>query len=122
MPKTNKPRLPTTEQFLAYYPQRQPYEWTLDEEQRVCIQVPKFQHSIGKKFCKIIKKENKFTARLDEIGSIIWQHTDGKKTVKDILQILQKQFTDQDNIDQRLYLFLQQMHHLNYITLYQSTS
>jgi hypothetical protein len=35
--------------------------------------------------------------------------------VKIILENLKKEFPDEKNIDQRLYLFLQQMKNLNYI-------
>ncbi len=117
MPRKTKTRLPTTDEFLAYRPIRQPFEWVVNEENRVCIKVPKFQHPIGKKLCVIIKKENLFDAWLDEIGSSVWQQCDGRKTVKEILTVVQKQFSDQQNLDQRLFLFLQQMYHLNYIFL-----
>ena len=86
-------------------------------ESRVNILVPKFQKNIGKKLCEILKKDAMFTARFDEIGSLVWQHCDGKTSVKEILATVEKRFPNLDNIDQRLILFLQQMHQLNYIQL-----
>jgi hypothetical protein len=112
-----KPRLPTQEEFLALRPQRCEFEWFVDDEQKVVIKVPKFQREIGKKVCKILKKDNTFNARMDDIGSLVWQFIDGRKTVQEVLNQLKKQFPDQKNIDQRLIFFLQQMHHLNYLTL-----
>ena len=40
-----------------------------------------------------------------------------KKTVKDILEILKKEFPKEENIDQRLFLFLQKMSSLGYMEL-----
>jgi hypothetical protein len=117
LPKKIKTRPPTQEEFLALRPQRCEFEWYLDDEQMVNIKVPKFEREIGKKVCRLLKKDNIFTAKMDEIGSAVWQAMDGRKTVSDLLQHLQKQFPDQKNIDQRLFLFLQQMYHLNYLSL-----
>ena len=117
MPKKTKPRLPTKEEFLTLRPQRCEFEWFVDEDQKVNIKVPKFHREIGKKVCKLLKKDETFNAQFDEIGSIIWQYIDGRKTVEDVLHTLEKQFPDQENIDQRLILFLQQMYQLNYLTL-----
>ena len=112
-----KPRLPTQEEFLAYRPQRCDFEWYVDDDQKVVIKVPKFERNIGKKVCKMLKKGDTFNARMDEIGSLVWQNIDGKRTVQDVLHLLEKKFPDQKNIDQRLILFLQQMYHLNYLNL-----
>ena len=117
MPKKTKTRLPTIEEFLALHPHRCEFEWFVDSEQKVVIKVPKFQREIGKKICKLMKKDETFNARLDEIGSMVWQYIDGQQSVKDVLEALEKAFPGQKNIDQRLILFLQQMHHLNYLDL-----
>jgi len=52
---------------------------------------------------------------MDKLGSLVWKNCDGRKTVKDILNLLEKEFPDEKNIDQRLFLFIQQMGSLNYI-------
>jgi Coenzyme PQQ synthesis protein D (PqqD) len=57
-----------------------------------------------------------FTANLDALGSMIWKQCDGTKTVKQILEMITKEFPDEKDIDQRLFLFLQQLNALNYIT------
>ena len=112
----NRYRPPTVDEFLTYIPARLDYEWSVDEEGLVKIKIPKFTSSLGKSFLKIIKKDDKFTANMDKIGSIVWKNSDGKKTVNDILEILKKEFPSENEIDQRLYLFLQQMRALNYLT------
>jgi hypothetical protein len=82
----------------------------------VTLVVPKFTGKIGKSFCKVLKRENTFDAHLDKLGSAIWIQCDGTKEVKDILTVITKDFPDEKNIDQRLFLFLQQLKALNYLT------
>jgi hypothetical protein len=77
--------------------------------------VPKFTSKIGKSFCRVLKKENVFKANLDKLGSAIWKQCDGTKSVKEILAVVTKESPDEKNIDQRLFLFLQQLYALHYI-------
>jgi len=113
--KTRK--IPTTEEFLKFIPNRSNFDWYINDKNLVSIKVPKFTSNIGKSFCKLIKKDNIFVANLDELGSVVWNNCDGEKSVKEILEIIKKEFPKEENIDQRLFLFLQQMNSLNYIEL-----
>jgi len=115
--KKNKQKLPTEQEMLRYQPKRADLKWEESKEGLVKLKVPKFQSNFGKSFCKLIRKENYFEADLDRLGSIVWKNCDGRKTVGDILKILKKEFQDEKNIDQRLYLFLQQLNNLDYIRL-----
>ena len=81
----------------------------------VVITVPKFTSNLGKSFCKVLKRDNTFSANLDKLGSSIWKQCEGTKTVKEILEVITKEFPDEKNIDQRLFLFLQQLRALCYI-------
>ena len=112
-----KHRLPTEKEFLSFRPKRGDFEWSENSEGLVEIKVPKFTSNFGKSFCNILRKENEFTANMDKYGSLVWKHCDGKKTVKEILEVMKKEFPKDENIDQRLFLFLQQMQSLNYIAL-----
>jgi len=112
--KKNKNQL-TVDEFLQYVPKRLDFEWYTDEDGIVHIRVPKFKSKIGEQFCRLIHKENIFIANLDKKGSLVWKNCDGKKTVKQILDILKKEFPDEKDIDQRLFLFLHNMKNLNYI-------
>jgi hypothetical protein len=112
-----KYRPPTVEEMLQFRPKRLDFEWSTNTEGLVEIKVPKFKSNFGKSFCKVIRKDDKFTGNMDKIGSIVWKNCDGKNSVKDILEILKKEFPKEGNIDQRLFLFLQQMHSLHYIEL-----
>jgi len=113
--KSDKPRLPTVDEFLTFKPKRNDYEWYENSEGFIEIKVPKFQSNIGKSFCKLIKKDEHFIAKMDKIGTIVWKNADGIKTVSEILEMLKKEFPDEKDIDQRLFLFLQQIKSLNYI-------
>jgi hypothetical protein len=115
--KAKKRRLPTIDEFLNYTPKRVELEWSTNEKGLVEIIMPKFNSNLGKSFCKIIKKENSFTAKMDKYGSLVWKNCDGKKTVKDVLSTMEKEFPNEENLDQRLILFLQQMNSLRYINL-----
>jgi hypothetical protein len=112
-----KQRLPTVDEFLSYTPKRLELGWSTNEEGLVEIIMPKFNSKIGKSFCKVIKKENSFTANMDKYGSIVWKNCDGNKSVKEILKIMEKEFPNEENLDQRLILFLRQMNSLRYINL-----
>jgi hypothetical protein len=79
------------------------------------IIVPKFTSKFGKSFCKVLKRDNTFKANLDKLGSTIWKQCEGTKTVKEILDVVTKEFPDEKDIDQRLFLFLQQLRALCYI-------
>ena len=112
-----KKRLPTLEEMLQFVPQRLDFEWSTNDEGLVEIKVPKFYSNFGKSFCKFIRKDENITAKMDKIGTTVWKKCDSKNNVKDILELLKKKFPKEENIDQRLFLFLQQMQSLNYITL-----
>ncbi len=113
--KTKKSRLPTAEEFLSFVPIRAELKWSLNADDVVEIIVLKFKSNIGKTFCKIIRKDENIIAKMDKIGTIVWKNCDGKKTVKDIHNILKKKFPKEENLDQRLFLFLSQMRTLKYI-------
>ena len=120
MLRKNKPkqRLPTIDEFLMFIPKQAELEWSTNKEGLVEIKMPKFDSNIGKSLCKIINKDNNFTANMDKYGSLLWKNCDGRKNVKEILKLMEKEFPKEKNLDQRLILFLQQMNALNYINLY----
>jgi len=112
-----KYRAPTVEEFLEFTPKRLELEWTTTDEGIVVIKVPKFESNFGKSFCKLTRKGNTFNANMDKVGSLVWKNCDGKNSVKDILEMVKKEFPNEEDIDQRLFLFLQQMQVLHYISL-----
>jgi len=82
----------------------------------VSISVPKFTSKTGVRFVKLLHKENTIEANLDALGSFVWVTINGELTVKDVLDRVKEKFPAEENIDQRLFLFLQQMRALHYLT------
>jgi hypothetical protein len=116
--KINKQaRKPTAEEFLQFIPNRREFPWSVGEDGLVHIVVPKFQSRLGRKLCGLIRKKNEFCADMDRIGSFVWERCDGKTSVDNILKELEKDFPDEKNIDQRLFVFLTQMAQLDYLEL-----
>jgi ABC-type phosphate transport system auxiliary subunit len=113
--KKKKRRLPTVEEFLQYRPRRLDFEWSTNAEELVEMKVPKFKSNLGKSFCKLIKKENMFTANMDRLSSLVWKNCNGKNTVNQILELAKKEFPEEKDMDQRLFSFIQQIGSLNYI-------
>ncbi|MBN2572243.1 MAG: PqqD family protein [Ignavibacteriales bacterium] len=69
-------------------------------------------------FKKYINKVYKID--LDEIGSFVWQQIDGKNSVGDIILKTEKQFGEKvQNADERVTLFMQQLHKNKFIQLFQ---
>jgi hypothetical protein len=94
------------------------FKWTTGEDGLVQVTVPKFTGKVGKKFVKTLRRDNIFTAHLDKLGSSVWKQCDGTVTVKQILDVVTMEFPNEKDIDQRLFLFLQQLRGLHYITYY----
>ena len=113
-----KYRPPTTEEFLQFQPKRRDLEWSKNADGLVELTVPKFNSNFGKSFCKLTRKKDCFTANMDKVGTIVWENCDGNTTVQTILDKVKKAYPKEDDIDQRLFSFLQQMQSLNYLDLY----
>lgn len=110
-----KRRSYSIEEFLELKPIRKEFEW-FEEEGKVRIKVPKFKSKVGKTFCKIMNRDTTFIASLDEKGSLIWKLCDGKHKVGDILREMEKNFPDEKDLDQRLFLYLYNLKRLEYIS------
>jgi len=107
--------LPTVDEFLGYRPVRGEFPWRTGEDGRVSITVPKFTGKTGVGFVKMLRKENTFVANLDALGSFVWVTINGEMTVRELLGKVKEKFPTEQNIDQRLFLFLQQMGALHYL-------
>ena len=113
--KNKKNNLPTLEDFLKYKPKKFEFEWSENIDGNIELKIPKFKRRIGESLCNLLKRENIFIAKLDKIGSEVWKNCDGKNSINQILTIIKKKFPEEDNIDQRLFLFIQQMVNLKYM-------
>lgn len=71
-------------------------------------------------FDKIIKPKKEKIARieLDEVGSFIWLKCDGKNKSEDLVKLAQEKFTEHEQIEQRVLLFLTQLESKKFIRFY----
>ncbi|MEE9151115.1 MAG: PqqD family protein [Thermoplasmata archaeon] len=68
-------------------------EW--GEKETVTVKVPRFKSKLGKKFGKLVKKESTYNVNLDKFCSFVWKLCDGKRTVKEIGLILDKEYGEE---------------------------
>ena len=78
---------------------------------------PKYRHPWLVKHVLPRLKNPHFKIKLDEIGSFIWDHCDGRKTVKEIGSELQNKFGDKvEPLYERLGNFFQNLEKNKFIT------
>jgi hypothetical protein len=78
--------------LLEFIPVRN-YEW--NEKDLVTVKVPRFRSRLGRKFCRLLKKESTFNVNLDKQSSYTWKLCNGKRTVKEIGDLLKEEFGEE---------------------------
>ncbi len=97
------------ENFLLYRPLRDIEKWEVNDEK---VKLFFINDKPVEKFIRgIIKKSTVTDMELDEMGSMVWQLSDGTKTVYDIALIMKEKFndTEQNSID-RVIMFVKYLH------------
>ena len=120
--KKKKPnRQEIIDQWLDLYPIRQ-YQYETSQDGKITVMVPHSENWLTKKILPAPKKPAQ-QIRLDELGSFVWNHCDGKNSVREICNILEEKFKDRaDSAQERTVLFVQQMYQQNFIKVYSHTS
>jgi len=97
-------------------------KWT-EKSGKVIVFRPRFgQSRFGLKIAGLIGLSD-YRIRLDEIGSLVWKHGDGKTPVRRILENLRKEFGDKvEPADKRLRTFLVQMQQSRMIEILKETN
>lgn len=99
------------------------FEWEIDPETKnVVVLRPKFTSNLGKKIFLPFFGQKYFKIKLDPMGSIVWQHCDGEHTIKDILELLESTFQDEEDLPKRLTMFIHQLVREKFIQLLQKVS
>lgn len=76
----------------------------------VVLLYPKFRNKLFVKFLLPSMKKPDWKIRLDEIGSWVWQHSDGTATVREIAEGLRQHFGEKvEPVYDRLGLFLRKL-------------
>lgn len=96
------------------------FDWETDPEtDRVIIVRPKFTSSLAQKIIMPFYGQKFFKIKLDALGSLVWRMSDGEHTVGEILEALQKEFTEEEELTRRLTLFIHQLVREKFIQLLQ---
>lgn len=104
-------------EWLQLFPIRE-FDSETDENGQVVVIVPRQESWLIR---KLLPKARRPAARvkLDEVGSFVWQHCDGKLTVAGISKLLAEKFAERvDPADERTVVFLQQMYKEGFIKVY----
>ena len=69
---------------------------------------------------KIIKPKKEKIAKieLDELGSFVWLNCDGKRTVSEIINLTEENFSEAEKIAERVKLFFTQLESKKFIRFY----
>jgi hypothetical protein len=88
-----------------------------DENNNVCVIVPKFKNKLFVKFLVPPKKSPHFRIKLDELGSAVWLCIDGKRGVGEICNLLTEQLGDKiQPVEERVTKFLSLLYKQGFIT------
>jgi hypothetical protein len=101
--------------LLALIPERLiAYETGKDDF--VTLLAPRFKANWLRRLFEPRLKHPLLKVKLDEIGSTVWLHIDGTRTVGTIANVLREKFAERiEPCHERLGLFLAQMEHAHYI-------
>jgi hypothetical protein len=108
----------TQNELMACIPHRI-LEWDYqDNSELIYVKKPKFESDWAKKIFEPFFKTKFFKARLDKLGTVVWQNCDGKNTVKQIGEILAKTFGPEiEPIYERLNEFIVNLHRHKFIEI-----
>jgi len=87
-----------------------------EKEGRVVLKVEKFRSRAGKWLCRVMKRPEHFYINLDDTGSFIWKRCDGKHTLGDILEELEREYGE-EMMRERLGIFIHILEKYGYLSL-----
>lgn len=82
------------ENYLDKIPQRGDYKWTADDEGMITLEIE--NKGMFNKIAQAIFKKPKISyVHLDKMGSFVWSVIDGKKTILELSEPLDKEFGEE---------------------------
>ncbi len=109
-----KYKLKRNQNFFDLTPEKA-FESTKDINGIVTIQIPRFDNNFVGKFLSSKSTKENIKAELDEIGSIVWESIDGKKTVFDITKILRKRLDNIEQADERTVEYMKNLYDNSFV-------
>jgi len=89
----------------------------IDQDNNVCVIVPKFKNKLFVKLLVPPKKSPHFRIKLDEPGSAVWLCINGKRNVEEICKLLTEQLGDKiQPVEERVTKFLSLLYKQGFIT------
>ena len=92
--------------------------WEVNPETNfVIIKKPKFTNPLLKKYLMPRLKKQDYSVNLDEIGTFVWQHIDGKRSFGQIADKMREKFGESvEPVDARLGQFINSLRRYEFIT------
>lgn len=85
-------------------------EWEMTDEGKIVVLVPKFRNPFLVKWLLPYLAKPFFRIKLDDVGTLIWQQSDGATPVSSIAESLQRKFgASVEPVDARINHFLRQL-------------
>ena len=111
------------QEWMGSIPERL-LDWEKDSaSERAVLLVPRFRKGLLKKWVQPKLKKPFMKVKLDEIGSFVWEHCDGKTKVKDIASALDQKFGERvQPAENRLKLFFGTMFRSDFIRYWKAVS
>lgn len=85
-------------------------ETSYNEAGLVILSYPRFRNQWVQKYFVPKKMKSHFSVELEEYGSTIWDLIDGSNTVSNIVQRIQCRFKDEPQMENRVLLYIRQLH------------
>lgn len=85
-------------------------ETSYNEAGLVILSYPRFRNQWVQKYFVPKKMNSHFSVELEEYGSVLWDLIDGSNTVSDIVQCIQSKFKDEPQMEDRVLLYIRQLH------------
>lgn len=82
---------------------------TENEGELSVIAFPRFKRAWMRKYLLPKGMSPYIRVRLEEHGTAVWNLIDGKRTVREIIQLLSGHFEDEENYDSRVTIFITQL-------------
>lgn len=97
-------------------------EWEKDSEKNLAVlHVPRFRKGLLKKWLQPRLKRPHIRVTLDEIGTVVWENCDGKRTVREISKILEDHFGDRVKpVEDRVKLFFTTLFKSDFVRYWQA--
>ncbi len=109
----NKVTIP--DNFLDFVPVRK-VEWDRDEDGKVYLLRERTQSKLMSKLINFFKTNRYFYIHLDHIGTTAWSAIDGKRSIRDIGEIMKKELDENlEELEKRLPVYFTLLHQNQFI-------